>query len=129
MRIRGAMARDSGIIDRLYKEQDFVLDVNNIESLIVIEDDNGAVFAVGSLVKILEAAFVVDSKKSRRDRIKALKLLLTQAEQITFNLGYGSYHSFIKKISVIELLKHKFGFKQCIGSAFIKFVSPSNSDT
>lgn len=122
MRIRGAGSRDSGIIDKLYTKYGFELNPSQVENIVVVEDDQGAVFAVGTLVKILEGAFLVDESRPRRQRVEALKLLLNQADIETASLGYDCYHSFATKLSILEILKRRFSFKSCIGSPLIKWV-------
>lgn len=122
MRIRGAGSRDSKTIDAFYTKYNFNIEPKHIESIVVVEDDNGTIIGIGSLVKILEGAFLLDESRSKKDRIQAMKLLLQQADIETNSLGYNSFHSFATRLNVLELLRRKFHFKSCIGSPLIKWV-------
>lgn len=127
MRVRGAGARDTDVIDRLYKEYEFTLDIAHIESLIVVEDDDGDVIAVGSLVTILEGAFLVDTSRPRRERVEAMKLVMRQADIEAAILKYDSYHSFATNLSIVQILKRKFSFKLCRGTALLRWVNNGKS--
>jgi hypothetical protein len=110
MRLRGARGRDFKILDRLYEDINCELDINHIQSMVVVEDNNGSIIAAGTFTTLLEGAFVTDKQFSRRDRVAALRMILKQAEIELHNLGFNSYHVFTTNESITAILKRKFGF-------------------
>lgn len=110
MRLRGASVRDFHIIEDLYKQEGCSLDVNHIERLMVLEDENGVVFAVGALTSGIEAAFLVDRKRSRRSRVLALTALLAQCNKEVKALGHNNFCVYATNDTIIKILKRKFGF-------------------
>lgn len=122
MRVRGASGRDIKRINELYQEYDFKLDVDHLELLIVVEDDNGDIIGAGSLVTIIEAAFVIDKSFRAREKIEAVKLIIETGSEFTKNQGYDLMHGFVQDQSVVHMLKKHFEFQDSIGANLVKFV-------
>jgi hypothetical protein len=123
MILRQATLSDFPVIDALYKEWDFTLDIKHIESIILVEQD-GEVIAVGSIVRILEAAFLTSKSASKKQRVLALNKLVSVASSIVRRLGFDSYHSFATNLKIDTFLKKHFGFKDVNGKALIKWTGP-----
>lgn len=112
MRLRGAAFRDFKRVNELFEEYKFKFEPKHLTSLVVVEDDNKTVVAVGSLQTMLEAAFVVDQRLSRKNRVAILEMLLEQSKIEAINSGYDNFHAFGTNESIIKILKRKFEFKK-----------------
>ena len=121
MILRGAGTRDIKAIKAMFVDYDFTLDYKHIESLVVIEKDN-AIIAVASLVRMLEGSFLVDKNISKKDKIRALKMIMRQVDIEIKNLGYENYTVFGTKSSLNTILKRHFAFVTCKGEALISWL-------
>lgn len=123
LRLRSACPRDLKAIDKLIEDYKFNFDVKHIESLlVVIDEDQNEIIAVGSLTTILESMFLTDKSKSKRSRIKALQMLMVQADMITAELKYSSYHAFTTNDSIWNILMKKFGFQPTEAKVLVKIL-------
>lgn len=109
LRVRGANNRDFVVIDKLYKESNFEFDTRHLERILVVEDDLGIV-AVGILNTILEASFLTNQGRSRKNKVLALTALLAQVDVEVKAIGYSNFHLFVTNQPMLILLKKKFDF-------------------
>jgi hypothetical protein len=111
LQLRTAKTTDSKVIKELYDLGDFDLDHSHLEKIYVVEDPEGIV-AIGSFVTLLEGSFVVNPNRSRKDRLRALIVLLKQGETECYNIGFKKYYVLASNDSIARILKRKFGFVQ-----------------
>lgn len=109
MWIRAAAKSDFKLIDELYRNGDFTLDIGHLEQILIAEDDNGIV-AVGLLNTLLEVSFLTVPNRARKSRVLALTALLQQVNIETQKLGYTSVHAFVTNDKMLHILKEKFKF-------------------
>lgn len=108
-RLRGASGKDFPSIERLFLQAGFKLDYKHMERLMVVEDENG-IIAVGSLATLVEASFVVEPLRSKKNKVLALTALLQQVDKEVENLKYDNFHVFATNDDIIGILKKKFKF-------------------
>jgi hypothetical protein len=123
LRIRGAGPRDLDKVQKLYKDYNFTLDAKHLELMIVAEDtDTGDIIAIASLVTLLEATFITDKTKSRKDRLAALDACMSAGEKTVKSLGYENYHGFATNKAIENLSKKRYGYVNAEGKNLIKWV-------
>lgn len=121
MRIRAALNRDIGQIDKLFTDSGFKLDIKHLERLIVAEDDNGKIAGVLYLNTVLECTFLTDEKGvSRKKRVNSLKLLVEQGKKEVKAIGFDLVHAFANE-KIAPILEKHFGFEQGKGKNLILF--------
>jgi hypothetical protein len=120
LRVRGAGIRDAELIKSLFDKADYPLDIKHIEMLVVVEDEDG-IIAVGSLVTLLEATFLVTENRSKRDKIDALIKLTEQAKVEAKYLDYNLFHVFTKNPQVERTLAKSLGFTPGHGTNLVCF--------
>lgn len=111
MRLRGATGRDYDRIVELFQQFQFKFEPQHLSSIVVIEDESHSIVAVGTLSTVLEAAFVVDTKIPKRDKVAALGFLMEQSEIEARSAGYDNFHAFATNESICKILKRKFKFQ------------------
>lgn len=122
MILRGAGTRDIEEINALFQENHYDLDINHIEMLVVaVDEDSNKIIAVGSLVTLLEATFLVTDYGRKRDKVDAIIKLTNQAKVETKNLNYNLFHIFTKNPQVERTLKKSLGFTNSSGSNLVLF--------
>lgn len=122
MLLRNVTVSDFQEIDNLYKQYGFTLDFKNLEDIILVES-NGKLIAIGTMVKLLEVAFLTTRESSKKERIIALEKLTSIADLRAKRLGFKQYHAFGTTEAISRFLKKRLGFAKVAGEALIRWVS------
>ena len=120
MRVRKAIAEDIPLIKALFEQAEFTLDVKHLESVLVADDEFGPI-AVMSLSSLLECTFLTMEVARQRDKIEALKHLVTCGSCEVRNLGYTHVHAFANQ-AIAGILRKHFKFQPGIGENLVLFV-------
>jgi len=114
MKIRAYNSNDAHKIDEIYSRchGHFALpDLNHCLNLAVVEDDNGEIIAFGAFELIPELTLVLDTDKSKKDQVKALKELLIAGDFVANLHSFSSVYCFPDSTPYAEILKKHFGFE------------------
>lgn len=114
MKIRKYVSSDAEKVDEIYKRchGHFALpDLNHCLNLAVVEDDKGEVIAFGAFELIPEVTLVLDTDKSKKAQVKALKELLLAGDFCAALNGFDSIYAFPDSTPYSEILKKHFNFQ------------------
>jgi hypothetical protein len=114
-RIRTFQPSDIQVIDEIWKRHhsnDFSVP-NRSNSIIdaVIEGRTGEVVAYGQVKLFGEAVFILDKDAPKRDKIEALKLLMSEAIRGADSVGLEDLYCFIRDPAFATLISKHFGFE------------------
>lgn len=121
MRFRATESKDLERIDEIYRA--FHQDSFGIPSIKdsvgdgVVVSDSDEVIAFGMNRVLLEGILVLDWEASPRDKIQALKLLISESGISAKKVGIGEVHAFVQDPEFKRLLIKHFGYRPCIGDA------------
>lgn len=122
MIIRPFKESDVGAIERIHEKfhsYGFSMpDISEAYAHVVAEED-GQVLAYGQIRDITESIMVLDHSIQKRKRVEALAGLMREAIFSATNRGADQIHAFVQDQSFEDVLKRKFGYKECKGKALV----------
>lgn len=121
MKIRNACKRDMKYIISLFDKYEFNLDVKHLKRLIVSVDEEDKIIGVLYLNTVLECSFLANENLSKRSRIVALKLLVSQGIKEVKRLDFDGTHAFANE-KIAKILKKHFNFQTGKGENLFLFV-------
>lgn len=118
MRVRGARKSDFNKISELATAQGIVINAGHLKSLVIVEEEDD-IIAFLSIETILEASITTNESFSRKDRVRALKLLMKQGWLETKRLGHDKILAYTTNNMINRVLQRKFNFEPAKGEPLI----------
>lgn len=103
------------------KDQFEFPDLNLISSMYVVVDED-EIIGFGAVQPIFESVVILNSKRSRDDRVTALTMLEDIAESELSSQGIHQLHAFVQDNKLVNFLKKRFKFKSTKGQALVKVI-------
>lgn len=116
MKIRRYVPSDASVIDEIYQrsDRDFRLpDLKHCLELVVIENDEGQVIGLGAIQILPELVLVLDIDRPSKEKVTALKELVSTAELVASNYGFSEVYAFPDSKSYAGVLAKHFDFENC----------------
>jgi hypothetical protein len=123
LHIRGPRSRDLAKVKALLKKYNCTnVEDDSLKQLALIVDDNDEIVAVGTISNLIDVAFVVDDKFPKRQRVKAMKMLMDVGDSQVKKLGHNCFHVFVHNPLLESTLKKHFGFVDSVGKDLIRWI-------
>lgn len=111
MILRNPQDKDSEQMAEIAMQHPFPIFERNLLTVLAVRGPD--IIAVGQLIPQVEVLLMGNFKRSKAERVEALKLLMIEAMFQTNKLNIPQLHSFIKDEKFADILQKHWGFTPC----------------